>query len=56
MIFDAVEWDEVNLEHACRRVSAAEIEQVIANATSYRRPGAIPTECCSTTGRTAASG
>lgn len=36
MIFDGVEWDENNLDHACRRVTAPEIEQVIANATSYR--------------------
>jgi len=36
VIFDGVEWDERNLEHACRRVTAPEIEQVIANATSYR--------------------
>ena len=37
MIFDGVEWDENNLDHACRRVTATEIEQVIDNATSYRR-------------------
>lgn len=37
MIFDGIEWDENNLSHACRRVTAAEIEQVIANATRYRR-------------------
>ncbi|MGQ0773187.1 MAG: hypothetical protein ACT4NY_02010 [Pseudonocardiales bacterium] len=37
MIFDGIEWDENNLDHACRRVTAAEIEQVIANATMYRR-------------------
>lgn len=37
MIFDGVEWDESNLDHACRRITADEIEQVIANATSYRR-------------------
>ncbi len=36
MIFDAIEWDENNLDHACRRLTAAEIEQVISNATSYR--------------------
>ena len=37
MIFDGIEWDEHNLDHACRRVTAAEIEQVIANATMYRQ-------------------
>lgn len=36
MFFDAIEWDGNNLDHACRRVTAAEIEQVITNATSYR--------------------
>jgi hypothetical protein len=36
VIFDGIEWDDRNLDHACRRVNAAEIEQVIANATSYR--------------------
>lgn len=37
MLFDGIEWDEHNLDHACRRVTAAEIEQVITNATSWRR-------------------
>ncbi|MHB2023532.1 MAG: hypothetical protein ACYCO3_09425 [Mycobacteriales bacterium] len=37
VIFDDVEWDESNLEHACRRVTAEEIEQVIANASTLRR-------------------
>lgn len=37
VIFDGVEWDESNLDHACRRVTAEEIEQVIANATTYRQ-------------------
>lgn len=36
MFFDSIEWDENNLDHACRRVIAAEIEQVIINADSYR--------------------
>lgn len=36
MIFDSIEWDENNLDHACRRLAAAEIEQVITNATTYR--------------------
>jgi hypothetical protein len=34
VIFDRIEWDEANLEHATRRLTAAEIEQVIANADS----------------------
>lgn len=34
MIFDGIEWDENNLDHARRRVTAAEIEEVITNATS----------------------
>ncbi|MGC0145031.1 hypothetical protein [Pseudactinotalea sp. Z1732] len=32
MIFDRVEWDEHNLGHATRRLTAAEIEQAIWNA------------------------
>jgi hypothetical protein len=42
VIFDAIEWDENNLAHACRRVSAREIEQVITNATAYRRHRTYP--------------
>jgi len=34
VIFDGIEWDENNLDHARRRVTAAEIEEVITNATS----------------------
>ncbi len=38
MDFDAVEWDEDNLEHnAGHGVSAEEIEQAIGNATELRR-------------------
>jgi hypothetical protein len=37
VIFDGIEWDENNLDHACRRITAAEIEEVITNATSYRQ-------------------
>ncbi len=37
MFFDSIEWDEDNLDHACRRVTATEIEQVITNAGSWRR-------------------
>lgn len=36
MIFDFIEWDEHNLDHATRRLTAAEIEQVIWNAETMR--------------------
>jgi hypothetical protein len=36
VLFDHVEWDDANLEHACRRLTAREIEQVIMNAVTYR--------------------
>ncbi len=29
MIFDHIEWDEYNLDHATKRLTAAEIEQAI---------------------------
>ena len=32
MIFDRIEWDEHNLDHATRRLTASEIEQAIWNA------------------------
>lgn len=32
MIFDRIEWDEANLDHATKRLTAAEIEQAILNA------------------------
>jgi hypothetical protein len=32
LIFDRIEWDDANLEHATVRVSSAEIEQAIWNA------------------------
>jgi hypothetical protein len=32
MIFDRIEWDEHNLDHATKRLTAAEIEQAIWNA------------------------
>ncbi|MDQ4037179.1 MAG: hypothetical protein M3313_02205 [Actinomycetota bacterium] len=36
--FDAVEWDEGNLDHATKHgASAEEIEQAISNATEFRR-------------------
>jgi hypothetical protein len=34
VFFESIEWDEHNLDHACRRVTAAEMEQVITNASS----------------------
>lgn len=37
MFFDAIEWDEGNLGHACQRLTATEIEQAITNATSWRK-------------------
>lgn len=37
MIFDHIEWDEHNLEHATKRLTAAEIEQAIWNATSWQK-------------------
>ncbi len=32
MIYDHVDWDEHNLDHATKRLTAAEIEQAIWNA------------------------
>lgn len=32
MRFEAVEWDEANLDHATRRASVTEIEQALTNA------------------------
>lgn len=32
MIFEWIEWDDANLEHATMRASAAEIEEAIWNA------------------------
>ena len=32
MIFDRIEWDDDNLDHATRRATAAGIEQAIFNA------------------------
>lgn len=37
MIFDHIQWDEHNLEHATQRLTAAEIEQAIWNATSWQK-------------------
>ena len=43
MIFDGIEWDEHNLDHATKRRTAEEIEQAIFNAprmrTNRRSPG-----------------
>jgi hypothetical protein len=32
VIFDRIEWDDDNLDHATRRASVEEIEQVLTNA------------------------
>jgi hypothetical protein len=37
MIFDRIEWDEANLDHATKRLTAAEIEQAILNADRMLR-------------------
>lgn len=37
MIFDWIEWDEANLDHATRRLTVAEIEQALANADEWFR-------------------
>lgn len=37
MIFDHIEWDESNLDHATKRVASAEIEQAVWNATSWTK-------------------
>ncbi len=37
MIIDRIEWDEHNLDHATRRLTAAEIEQAILNAPRMRK-------------------
>lgn len=37
MIFDHIDWDEHNLDHATRRLSAAEIEQAIWNAADWKK-------------------
>ena len=35
MIVDRIEWDEYNLDHATKRLTAAEIEQAIWNADRW---------------------
>ncbi len=37
MIFDRIEWDEHNLDHATRRLTVAEIEQALFNADQWFR-------------------
>ncbi len=37
MIFDRIDWDEHNLDHATRRTSAAEIEQALFDADRWFR-------------------
>lgn len=37
MIFTLIDWDEHDLDHACRRATAEEIEQVITNAVRCRQ-------------------
>lgn len=37
MIFDHIEWDEHNLDHATTRLTAVEIEQAIWSAARMRR-------------------
>ena len=37
MIFDHIEWDEHNLAHATKRLTAPEIEQAIWNADRMQR-------------------
>lgn len=47
MIFDFIEWDEHNLDHATRRLTAIEIEQVIWNADQLRKHRVTRIACCS---------
>lgn len=42
MIFDRIEWDEANLDHATRRLTAEEIEQAIFNADKMIRHNEYP--------------
>lgn len=42
MSFDRIEWDEHNLDHATRRLTAAEIEQAILNARRMRKHSREP--------------
>lgn len=47
MIFEHIEWDETNLNHATVRATAAEIEQAIWNADRMTRHREGATACCS---------
>lgn len=42
MIFDRIEWDDANLDHATMRATAAEIEQAIWNADRMFRHRQYP--------------
>jgi hypothetical protein len=42
VIYDRIEWDEYNLTHATLRLTAAQIEQVIRNATRAIPHRSIP--------------
>lgn len=42
MIYDHIDWDEHNLEHATKRLTATEIEQAILNATTATRSRTHP--------------
>ncbi len=42
MILDRIEWDEHNLDHATKRLTAAEIEQAILNAPRMRKHARDP--------------
>ncbi len=37
MLFDSIEWDEDNLDHATRRRTREEIEQVLFNSDRWKR-------------------
>lgn len=41
MIFDRIEWDDDNLDHATRRASVEEIEQALTNASEQWGAGVI---------------
>jgi len=47
MIFDRIEWDEHNLDHASKRLTAEEIEQAIWNADRMIPIGSTRTAGCS---------
>jgi hypothetical protein len=37
LVIEAIEWDDGNLDHALRRATRAEVEQVFANRPVIRR-------------------